>query len=224
MKRYLLFDIDDTLLNFRKAADAVITRALSDAGLAFDEEQFRTYHRVNASLWDKVSRGVLSVPQLYAIRFDVALAAVGLKGDGAFVEARFRHHLGESAVPEEGAAETLAELSKRYILAAASNAPQRQQELRLEKAGLRQYFSQVLTSELLGHNKPSAAFFDACLERLGNPPRESVMMLGDSLTADVEAARAAGIDACFVNLAHKPEPPSPPYPVVHSLPELLKIL
>lgn len=224
MIRYLLFDIDDTLLNFRDTAEPAICRALADVGLCFTAEQFAVYHRINNGLWEQVSAGALARERLYEIRFQRVLDALGIAADGRAVEARFRHHLNFIAVPEEGASETLAALSERYVLATASNAPQRQQELRLESSGLARYFTQILTSGGLGYDKPSAQFYDACLHALGDPPRDEVMMLGDSLSADVGGALNAGLSACWVNLKGAPAPADLTVPAVRSLPELCALL
>ena len=232
MIRYLLFDIDDTLLNFRDNAEVAIRRALADEGVSFTSEQMAVYHRINDALWAQVSAGALSREGLYAIRFQRVLDALAIPADGRAVEARFRHHQNHIAVPEEGAAPTLEALSARYVLATASNAPQRQQEVRLERSGLARYFTHILTSEGLGYDKPSRRFFDACLHALGDPPRNEVMMLGDSLTADVGGAQNAGLAACWVNLKGAPaDPPTESavpridaVPTVHALPELCALL
>ena len=224
MIRYILFDIDDTLLNFRDTVDTVISRALADVGLSFTAEQFAEYHRINGGLWEQVSAGKLDCNRLYEIRFQRVLDALGLPADGTVVEARFRHHLKFIAQPEEGAAETLAALSERYVLATASNAPQKQQEQRLEIGGLAPYFKHILTSGGLGYDKPSSAFYNACLRVLGDPPRDEVLMVGDSLSADVRGALNAGIKACWLNTRRLPVPDDLTVPVVYSLPALGTLL
>ena len=52
-----------------------------------------------------------------------------------------------------------------------------------------------------GATKPTAAFFAACLERIGNPPKYEVLLLGDSLTADVEGGIAFGLHTGWYNHA-----------------------
>lgn len=225
MIRYLLFDIDDTLLNFRDQSEAVIQDTLAEFGLHFSDEQFAVYHRINNDLWNQVSNGTLSREGLYAIRWKRVLEALRLPGDGPAVEAQFRRLLNLSAVPEQGAAETLQALASRYTLCTASNAPQRQQELRLEKADLSRYFAHIFTSEGLGVDKPSPLFFERILEALGNPSRDTVMMLGDSPQADVLGAAAVGLRTCFVNLRGVTLPPDcTPDHTVTTLPDLRKFL
>jgi putative hydrolase of the HAD superfamily len=67
----------------------------------------------------------------------------------------------------------------------------------LERTALRPLVDAVVISAELGVAKPDPAIFAAALERLG-ATADGAMHVGDSLEADVEGARAAGIEAVFV--------------------------
>lgn len=67
----------------------------------------------------------------------------------------------------------------------------------LEALGLDQYLDFVLASGAVGVAKPDPAFFRIALERGGAAPEES-LMVGDSLRADVEGARATGMDGVLL--------------------------
>lgn len=66
----------------------------------------------------------------------------------------------------------------------------------VDALGLRRWIGPVLTSGLLGHEKPHRAAFAAALDALGRPGR--VVMVGDDAEADVAGARAAGLPALLV--------------------------
>ncbi len=225
MLRFILLDIDDTILNFRDQAEPVIRESLAQFGLSFGEAEFAVYHRINNGLWADVVAGRLSRETLCAIRWKLVLDELQLQGDGAAIEAEFRRRLAFTAVPEDGAPEAIEALAKRFTLAIASNAPQWQQEQRLEKAGLAPYFTHVFTSGELGVDKPSPLFFERCLARLGNPEPSTVLMAGDDPGADVAGAAACGLQTCFVNTRGKslPSGVSPTYTVtaLRELPDLL---
>ena len=97
--------------------------------------------------------------------------------------------------------EALRYLSGKYAVYAASNASYAQQRHRLELAGMLPYVREIFASRELGAAKPTAAFFTACLERIGNPPKDEVLLLGDSLTADVEGGIAFGLHTGWYNHA-----------------------
>ncbi len=225
MIRHVLFDIDDTLLNFRDQAEPVIREVLRELHIPFTNDDFAVYHRVNNGLWDQVSAGTLSREGLYAIRWTRVLEALGREGNGPQIESLFRKRLTQSAVAESGAAETLAALAQRYTLCTASNAPQRQQEIRLNTAELSGYFAHIFTSEGLGVDKPARLFYERILEILGNPEPRHVLMVGDSPEADVLGAAAVGLRTCFINTRGVELPPDcHPDFCITTLPELKAIV
>jgi YjjG family noncanonical pyrimidine nucleotidase len=225
MIRYVLFDIDDTLLNFRDQAEPVIREALGELGMTFTDEDFAVYHRINGELWHELSAGTITREGVYAARWPRVLAALGREGDGAQIEALFHKKLTLCAVPEVGAAETLAYLSQRCTVCTASNAPQRQQEVRLEKAELSRYFTHVFTSEGVGVDKPARAFFERILAVLGNPDPAEVLMVGDTPEADINGAAVLGLRTCFINTRGIALPPDcHPDFCITTLPELKAIL
>lgn len=87
-------------------------------------------------------------------------------------------------------------------------------------------FTATVTSEDVRSYKPSPAIFRQALDALGLAADE-VVHVGDSLTADVAGAHAAGIRSVWVNRRHAPVPadlPASTVAVVDSLPELLDLL
>ena len=95
-------------------------------------------------------------------------------------------------------------LHGKYLLAVASNGPYEQQVNRLEKVGLLSYVDHMFVSGKIGHAKPSRAFFDACIEKMGDLKPEEVMMIGDSISADITGAKDYGMQTCWYN--HKVAP------------------
>ena len=60
--------------------------------------------------------------------------------------------------------------------------------------------------EKLGCEKPGARIFDAALRALGVENREHVLMVGDSLSSDVQGGVNAGLDTCWYNPNHAENP------------------
>ncbi len=89
----------------------------------------------------KSKRGELSREDLPYVRWQIILKRLGLKADGVAMEHVFRSYLHNSAVPVSGALETLEALAGKYIFCAASNGPYEQQLNRLERGGMRKYFT-----------------------------------------------------------------------------------
>jgi 2-haloacid dehalogenase len=65
-------------------------------------------------------------------------------------------------------------------------------------------FSETVISEEVGLAKPDPAIFDLAFERIGRPPKERVLMVGDNLGLDILGGANYGIDTCWYNPAGEP--------------------
>ena len=236
MLRVILFDIDNTLLSFDDyVRDAMKTGFAAFRIGVYEESMFGVFQTINNGLWREIEEGTLTLDELRKFRWNRIFSALGLSFDGPTFETYFRERLNESAIPEPGALSVLQYLYPKYTLCAASNGPYRQQENRLRIGGMLPYFSHLFISGELGASKPSAQFFDGCMERLNAafPPSgdaqalspDEILMVGDSLTADMGGAAAYGIQTCFYNPHSLPIPPELHLTMeIHALPELVNNL
>lgn len=199
MIKAVLLDVDDTLLDFDLGAREAATEAFKEAGLTYGDDVHRAFTRINNDLWRSVEKGLMTREELYKIRWQTILDSLGIKADGEKLERSFHLHLRESAIPVDGALELVRYLYQRYTLCIASNAPYRQQTLRLKKAGLYGYMKHIFVSEAIGFSKPSREFFEYCLKALSPLTPDEIMVIGDSLTADINGAAAFGLKSCYFN-------------------------
>lgn len=114
--RVLLFDIDNTLLDFTAGAMQSMEAIFLEAGLAYTPEMFGVFQTENDKLWARIERGELTIAGLRDVRWQTILARLGLEADGAAMEDAFRIRLHESAVPVAGAREMLEHLHGKYRL------------------------------------------------------------------------------------------------------------
>jgi FMN phosphatase YigB (HAD superfamily) len=78
------------------------------------------------------------------------------------------------------------------------------QHSRLDRSGLRPLFETVVISSEIGHAKPHAGFFDETFRRIGGPPRETVLMVGDNLGVDIKGGADYGTATCWINPRRHP--------------------
>lgn len=192
MIKAILFDIDNTLLDF----DASVRQCLRKGLPNYREEYFEVFLQVNREMWQQIEEGSLTYEGLLRDRFDRIFARIGMELDGPAFEDYFRKELFSGAIPVDGAMELLESLSGRYVLCAASNGPYEQQLNRLRVAGMLPYFTHLFISERVGYSKPAEAFFAHCLSTLELTPAE-VLMVGDSYGSDIVGAKACGIKTCY---------------------------
>lgn len=95
----LLFDIDNTLLDFSAGAMQAMEEIFLEAGLPYAPEMFTVFQVENDKLWARIERGELTIAGLRDVRWQTILARLGLEADGAAMEDAFRDRLHESAVP-----------------------------------------------------------------------------------------------------------------------------
>ena len=223
----LLLDVDNTLLDFDAAERQALTETLIRYDLPHDEEALSTYHTVNRRLWDQLAKGEVTRNKLFAIRFGQYLKAMGLPdaGKGREMNDVYEKALATHADLLPGALTALHELAEVATLAIVSNGAYQVQRARIEASGIDRFMDGVYISEKVGAAKPSAKIFEAALRDLGLTDRSKVLVVGDSLTADILGANNARLPSIWFNAEKKPlkEGIFPTYEA-HSYAEILKIL
>lgn len=224
MIKVVFVDIDNTLLDFDKCAKVAMEYCMNQFGVMYNEKVFETFLEVNDSLWLEIERGELTRQGLYEIRWNRIFSRLGIEIDGVEFEKKFVSVLETCAEPVDGAMELLKYLASKYTVYAASNAPYEQQIKRLKKSGMLKYISRVFASEKIGYSKPSAEFFDGCFAELENLDRSDVILIGDSLTADISGGASYGLKTCWYNPTNKQNVKNTADYVVTSLSQIKKFL
>lgn len=195
----LLIDVDGTLLDFAAAEQGAIMETLTAGGLPADEGTAELFSKINAELWASLERGEIKKDKLVIQRFSRLLSELGAQGDPIRLNNDYMTRLSAGATAYPGAAEALAELAEFCTLAVVTNGNQKVQLSRLEKSGLMPFLDEVFVSEKLGATKPAAKFFDLALKQLGIKNRQKVLVVGDSLGADIQGGINAHLDTCWCN-------------------------
>lgn len=199
MIKAVLIDIDDTLLDFKRSAEVSIIQSQRESGITLPEGFIDVFITQNDAFWLKIERGEMTKEELHRVRWATIFRLLGIDGDGEAFDDLFRKNLNYACIKVDGAEELLKYLS-RYRLYGASNAhAEDYQKGRLLRAGLLDYFDGVFVSGAIGANKPSKEFFDRCMQALGEIIPDEVVMIGDSLTADVKGARDYGFNTIWLD-------------------------
>ena len=221
----VFLDLDDTLLDFRRAERQAITRTLRHFQVEPTPEVLDRYHEINREQWELLEEGKLTRAQVLTRRFDLLFGELGRPCASQEVRDVYEVFLSQGHYFIPGAPELLEELSPRYDLYLASNGTAVVQAGRLESAGITRYFKGIFISEKMGANKPSPASFQACFDAIPGFDPAAAVMVGDSLTSDIRGARSVGLQSCWFNpQGLPPRPDIPADYTIRSLAELPPLL
>lgn len=227
MKNYqtLLFDVDDTLLDFRAAESEALRSLFEEQYISFDSKIEARYQTINQGLWKAFEEGKIDQDEVVNSRFSLLFQAYGQTVDGILLEKRYRHYLEEGHQLIPGALELITDLQKRYDLYIVTNGVSKTQDKRLRDSGLFPFFQGIFVSEDTGYQKPMKEYFDYVFARIPEFAVERGLIIGDSLSSDIKGGKQAGLDTCWFNPGRKPNHTDivPTYEI-HRLEELYPIL
>ena len=203
MIEFLFLDLDDTILDFHKAEHLALSKTLRQFGLEPTEEVMSRYSEINKSYWERLERKELTRPQILVGRFESLFDEYGIAVEPAAVARCYEENLSVGHYFLSGALEALQSLCKKYKLYLTSNGTARVQAGRLKSADISKYFQKIFVSEELGADKPDKRYFDRCAMQIPDFDPQKTMIVGDSLTSDIQGGINAGLHTCWINPNHK---------------------
>ena len=201
--KYLLFDLDHTLLDFDAAEDIALSQLLKEEGVE-DIQAYKDYYvPMNKSLWKDLEQKKITKSELINTRFAKLFAHFGIEKDGAYLAERYQFFLSKQGQTFPGVKNLLKKLiNQDYELYAATNGITLIQTGRLEQSGIAPFFKEIFISEQLHTQKPDAEFYEKIGARIPNFDKNQTLMIGDSLSADIQGGNNAGIDTIWYNPHH----------------------
>ena len=184
-----------------------------------------TYRQINHELWRALERQEIKQDILRVRRFELLLEALGVSGIPDELSTMYTEQLGLCSDLMDGAYEVLQALYEASCIAIVTNGLQAVQRSRLLHSTIHPFIMELIISEEVGAAKPHPHFFDAAFAQIGNPPKSDVLIIGDSLTSDMQGGVDYGIDTCWYNPIGEGKPESLPltYEIRH-LRGLLEII
>ncbi len=196
----LLWDVDGTLLDFKATEKAAIADCFEQFGIPpYTPEMIARYSQINQYYWEQLELGKVEKPKMLVQRFADFFEEYRIPCDPHAFNSLYQSQLGEHVVFFPFALEILEKNKGDYKQYAVTNGTATAQKKKLEKSGLNKIFDGIFISDLLGAEKPDPAFFNQVFDAIGNPPKEEILIIGDSLTGDMKGGNLAGISTCWFN-------------------------
>lgn len=223
--KYLLFDADETLFDFKAGEKNAFREALELMSMPYSEEGYSLYHGINERIWKALERGEITRDRLKVKRFEDYFTAVG--ADATIAEDMAKNYmnaLSHQRMPIAEAEETVRRLSFKYAVYVITNGIEFIQRGRMRGSVFEKYVRHMFISDEIGAAKPAKEYFDRVIAHIGDSDRSAYLIIGDSLTADIDGGIAAGIDTCHFDPAGAGSGGrNVTYRISH-LPELIQIL
>lgn len=204
MIQTILWDVDATLLDFHAAEKAAILKLFRQFHLGeCTEEMLQRYANINRGYWERLERGELTRDQVLVGRFQEFFEKeeLDVSAAPAFNEA-YQSSLGDTIVYRDDSYHIIKSLRGKVKQYVVSNGTIVAQEKKLRLSGLGKLMDGIFLSEELGVEKPNKAFFDKVFKEIGDMDRDTVLIVGDSLTSDIRGGNNAGIRTCWYNPEH----------------------
>jgi len=238
--KYLLFDLDDTLIDNFENTKHAFKVTLDYMGIEYSDEIFSEWLAHEKKFWHLRERqgSELQVPDEYKKSVDTMVQWVRSQRFILFfndiidlnkameLNDVYLNAMNEKVVPIKNAFDVMKKLYGKYNIFVATNGPSIATKGKLSKIGCLDFVDDIFSADMFGVMKPSEKYFAEIKQRTGEPNSEKYLVIGDSLTTDVEGAINSGMDSCWFNLKNEKSSNlnlKPTYEICE-LNELLKIL
>lgn len=203
MFKVLLWDIDGTVLNFKIAEYNGMKSAFLALGLGeCPDEKIEEYSSINNTYWQRLEKGEITKEQVLVGRFEEFISRNGYNVSAKELCQTYEGMLADTIVPIENSLELLEELSLVFNQYAVTNGAYNVQRKKLADSGLDDILDGSFISDEVGYEKPSPKFFDFVLDNIIKVQKDEILIIGDSLTSDMQGGNNAGIKTCWYNPSH----------------------
>ena len=203
---FLLFDADNTLFDFDRADRRAFSVACQTAGLVYSDELHRRYTVHNNACWAMFDRGEATKDFIVLERFRRFFAELGVDADVAAVNRAHLSTLATCSFPMPHSVEVCKRLSQTHRLFLITNAVASVQRGRLARAEIKSCLEAAFISEEAGAQKPTKEYFDYVFAHIDGITKDNCLVIGDSLSSDIQGANNYDLPCCWFNPAHAPNP------------------
>ena len=210
--KLVLIDLDDTLFDYLKTEEAAFRNTFKELGFFVESELGNAkkekiyekikdrYKDVNLQLWKDLEKGAVDKDILKVVRFEKIIEEFDLKYDSYEMSELYLKKLGEGIFPFEATEKLCEYLHSKYKVGIVTNGIKEVQHSRIENSKIAKYIDKIIISDEVGVNKPDKRIFEYAMNYFEIMDKSEVIMIGDSLGADIKGGQNAGIDTCWVNL------------------------
>lgn len=196
----IIFDADETLFDFKKSEKKAFESTIIDFGIEYEENyHFKIYKKINTAIWKELENGLITQKKLKIERFQRLSKELHIPFNEVKFAKSFMKHLSQASFLYDNSEELIKKLNKTYKLTIITNGLSAVQDKRIKKSIIAKYFDDIVVSEEIGISKPNPKIFQHALNNINYANKNKVLIVGDSLTSDIQGGINFGIDTCWFN-------------------------
>ena len=224
MIKNILFDLDDTIFDFHIAEKTALIKTLNFLGIEPKEQILARYSELNLMQWKLLEKGEITRAEVKLRRYQLLFDELGVDCSAAEAAAYYEKQLSIGHWFIEGAEELLKKICNEYSLYIVSNGTAVVQHGRIKSSGIEKYFKGIFISQEIGFNKPRLEFFEGCFDKIDNFKKNETIIVGDSLSSDIQGGKNAGIKTVWFNPKKQESNTVKPDYQIERLLDLMKLL
>lgn len=194
----ILMDADDTIFDFPKCEYNALKATIEKNHLLFSDEVYRNFTKINNALWKKFEMNQITRAELKIQRFQelVERCFDGFENSGILADT-YINELSQQAILLDGAYDALAKITTVCDVYIITNGLSKVQRGRFGKSPVTKLVKNLFISDEMGVQKPNKAYFDKVLSEIPEKDMTKIIVVGDSLTSDMQGGRNAGLTTCL---------------------------
>lgn len=198
--KVILFDFDDTLVDFHDAEVQAYGHLMRHYEVPSHLHDYHRFKEINQNHWEAFQRGEITKAEVLRHRFIATFETYGMTVNGQEADIVFRDGLARAPIKWlAGIMPMLEALHSQYALAIVTNGVTDTQERRIAQTDLHTVIDHIFISDKVGAQKPNVGFFESVFEVFDQYDKKDFLIVGDSLTSDIQGGINAGIDTCWFN-------------------------
>ena len=206
----IFFDLDDTLINSIKAeynAICEFKKSYSAFSNAKDVDFAKTWNRVTLDNYDIYHSGKLTFEELRIKRMRDLFEIYNVRISEDEAMEKFKEYqtiYEKNWILFEDTINVLEKLKDNFKLAIITNGNKNNQIRKIERTGIKEYFSEFIFSSEVNVSKPDKKIFEIACERTNSTPKGCIM-IGDRYGTDIIGAVNTGLNAIWINRNNEQE-------------------
>jgi putative hydrolase of the HAD superfamily len=196
----IIFDADETLFDFKKSEREAFKNTMLEFDIEYDENyHLKIYQGINTAIWKEFEDGIITQEKLKIERFKRLSENLNAGFDEVAFAKSYMKHLSHASFLYDDSISLVKSLHKDYRLTIVTNGLKDVQDHRIRKSVIARYFEDIVVSEEVNISKPDPKIFEHALNNIKHTDKSKVLIIGDSLTSDIQGGINLGVDTCWFN-------------------------